>query len=136
MCPALLLRLRRAQEVAAENGYSNDVTFLAMTFDPERDTEDVLRTYADEQGIDLDAGNWHFLRPEQYKTGHEIVTEKFGLPLEKREAEEYENLDYMFPRFAYIFLVNERGLIERVYPNGATSETSQVVEDFETVVTE
>ncbi|WP_114579118.1 SCO family protein [Saliphagus sp. LR7] len=136
VCPALLLRLRRAQEVAAENGYSNDVTFLAMTFDPERDTEDVLLTYAAEQGIDLDAGNWHFLRPEQYKTGHEIVTEKFGLPLEKREAEEYENLDYMFPHFAYIFLVNERGLIERVYPNGATIETSQVVEDFETVVTE
>lgn len=135
VCPALLLRLRRAQEAAAERGYGDDAAFLAMTFDPERDTEDVLRTYAHEQGIDSDAGNWHFLRPEQYDDSKEIVTEQFGLPLEKRDADEYENLDYMFPHFSYIFLVNDRGLVERVYPDGATIETAQLVEDFETVVT-
>jgi len=50
MCPALILRLRRAQEAAAANGYGEDVQLLAMTFDPERDTEDALRTFADQQG--------------------------------------------------------------------------------------
>ncbi|KDE60402.1 electron transporter SenC [Halostagnicola sp. A56] len=134
VCPALLLRLRRAQEAAAERGYGDSIAFLAMTFDPERDTESVLETYADEQGIDDDAENWHFLRPERYDDGEEIVTEQFGLPLEKRDADEYENLDYMFPHFAYIFLVNERGLVERVYPDGATVPPSEVVDDLETVV--
>ncbi|WP_276256152.1 SCO family protein [Halomontanus rarus] len=135
VCPALLLRLRRAQEVAAAEGYSDDAAFLAMTFDPERDTEDVLRTYAGDHGVDLEAGNWHFLRPERYDDGKEILTEAFGLPLEKREAEDYENLEYIFPHFAYIFLANERGIVERVYPNGASVEVSRVVDDFETVVT-
>ncbi|SDD94989.1 SCO family protein, partial [Natrinema hispanicum] len=66
MCPALTLRLRRTQEVAAENGFSDDVALLEMTFDPERDTESKLRTFADEQGVDAEADNWHFLRPETY----------------------------------------------------------------------
>lgn len=134
VCPALLLRLRRAQEVAAEQGYGDEAAFLAMTFDPERDTADVLETYAGEQGVDHDAENWHFLRPERYDDGKEIVTEQFGLPLEKRDADEYENLDYMFPHLPYIFLVNERGLVERVYPDGATISPSEVVDDLETVV--
>ncbi len=104
-------------------------------FDPERDTEDVLRTYAGEQGVDLDAGNWHFLRPAQYDVGKEIVSERFGLPLEKRPAEDYENLEYMFPHYSYVFLVNAQGIVERVYPNGATRDASRVVDDFETVAT-
>ncbi|MFA9427953.1 SCO family protein [Natronorubrum sp. A-ect3] len=134
-CPALLLRLRRAQEVAAEEGYGNDVAFLAMTFDPERDTKDELRAYADQQGVDLNAGNWHFLRPNRYEEAKASITEQFGLPLEKQDVDEYDNLEYMFPHYNYIFLVNEQGLIERVYPDGATVDPSQVVDDFETVVT-
>ncbi|MFC4541352.1 SCO family protein [Halosolutus amylolyticus] len=135
VCPALLLRLRRAQEVAAEQGFGDGVAFLAMTFDPERDTPDVLRTYADQQGVDLEAGNWHFLRPETYEAAKDIVGDEFGLPLEKRPAEDYENLEYMFPHYAYIFLVNDRGLVERVYPDGATIDVARVVDDFETVAT-
>ncbi|WP_306060805.1 SCO family protein [Natronococcus wangiae] len=135
VCPALILRLRRAQEVAAQEGYGDGAAFLAMTFDPERDTEDALRTYAGQQGVDLEAGNWHFLRPERYEDAKSIVDDRYGLPIEKRDADEYENLEYMFPHFSYIFLINERGLVERVYPDGATIATSKVVEDFETVVT-
>ncbi|MXV60612.1 SCO family protein [Natronorubrum sp. JWXQ-INN-674] len=134
-CPALLLRLRRAQEVAAEEGYGDDAAFLGMTFDPERDTEDELRAYAEQQGVNLDAGNWHFLRPKEYEDAKASLTDQFGLPLEKRDADEYENLEYMFPHYNYIFLVNEQGRIERVYPDGATVDPSQVVDDFETVVT-
>ncbi|RKD88601.1 SCO family protein [Halopiger aswanensis] len=135
VCPALILRLRRAQEVAAEEGYSDSAAFLAMTFDPERDTADVLRTYADQQGVDLEAGNWHFLRPERYEDAKSIVADQYGLPLEKRDAEKYDDLEYMFPHFAYIFLVNERGLVERAYPDGATIATSKLVDDFEAVAT-
>lgn len=135
MCPALILRLRRAQEVAAEEGYADKSAFLALTFDPERDTPDVLETYAGRQGVDLDAGNWHFLRPETYEEAKQVVSDQYGLPLEKRDAEEYSGLEYAFPHYNYIFLVNKQGIVERVYPNGATVDISRVVEDFETVVT-
>ncbi|OTF01748.1 SCO family protein [Halorubrum sp. SD683] len=135
VCPALILRLRRAQEVAAEKGYGDDAAFLAMTFDPERDTADVLRTYADQQGVDLDAGNWHFLRPESYEAGKELLDEKFGLVIEKVPANSYENLEYQFPHYGLILLVNDRGIVERAYPNGASVDIETVERDFETVVT-
>lgn len=141
MCPALTLRLRRAQEVAADEGYGDEAAFLEMTFDPERDTEDAIRSFADQQGVDLDAENWHFLRPESYDEAKEIVDGTYGLPLKKCHrgddcyTDEYEELEYMFPHFTHIFLVNKQGIVERVYSNGASMEISRLIDDFETVVT-
>ena len=135
VCPALILRLRRAQEVATEEGYGDSAAFLALTFDPERDTADVLGEYADRQGVDLDAGNWHFLRPESYERGQELLDEQFGLVVEKTPADKYENLEYRFPHYGLILLVNERGIVERAYPNGPTVEIETLVDDFTRVVT-
>jgi len=135
VCPALVLRLRRAQEVAAEEGYGDSAAFLALTFDPERDTADVLREYADRQGVDLDAGNWHFLRPESYERGQELLNEQFGLAIEKTSAEEYENLEYRFPHYGLILLANRRGIVERAYPNGPNTDIERLVEDFRRVAT-
>ncbi|MDL0140513.1 SCO family protein [Halobacterium salinarum] len=135
VCPALILRLRRAQEVAAEGGYGDAAAFLAHTFDPERDTADVLREYARQQGVNLDAGNWHFLRPESYEAGQELLEEQFGLVIEKQPAEDLENLEYQFPHYGLILLVNERGIVERAYPNGASVDVETVENDFEQVVT-
>ncbi|SET96592.1 SCO family protein [Natrinema hispanicum] len=136
MCPALTLRLRRTQEVAAENGFSDDVALLEMTFDPERDTESKLRTFADEQGVDAEADNWHFLRPETYDRAKTIMTEDIGLPFKKTDAPEYDHLEYMFPHYNLILLANKRGIVERAYPNGASIDPSKVIDDVETVVTE
>ena len=88
VCPALILRLRRAQTAAAEEGYGDEAAFLALTFDPERDTADVLHEYADNQGVDLDANNWHFLRPESYERGRELLDDRFGLAIEKAPTNE------------------------------------------------
>ena len=135
VCPALVLRLRRAQEVAAEEGYGDEAAFLALTFDPERDTADVLREYAGQQGVDLDAGNWHFLRPESYERGQELLDEHFGLVIEKADADDYENLEYQFPHYGLILLANEQGIVERAYPRGPQTDVERLVTDFERVVT-
>ncbi len=135
VCPALVLRLRRAQEVAAEGGYGDEAAFLPITFDPEQDTAGVLEDYADQQGVDLDAGNWHFLRPESYESGQTLIEEEFGLAIEKRPAENYENLEYQFPHYGLVLLVNRDGIVERAYPNGATVDLETVTSDFERVVT-
>lgn len=134
VCPALILRLRRAQEVAAEEGYGDESAFLALTFDPERDTADVLGEYADQQGVDLDAGNWHFLRPESYERGQELLDENFGLVIQKASADQYENLEYQFPHYGLILLANKQGIVERAYPRGPQTDVERLVSDFERVV--
>jgi len=135
VCPALILRLRRAQEVAGEEGFGDEIAFLPTTFDPERDTPDVLREYADQQGVDLDAGNWHFLRPESYERAQEIHDEHFGLKIEKIEDSEYERLEYTFPHYGLILLANKRGIVERAYPRGSQTDIEQLVDDVQRVVT-
>jgi len=135
VCPALILRLRRAQEVAAEEGFGDEAAFLPITFDPERDTEEVLREYADQQGVDLDAGNWHFLRPETYERAQEIHDEKFGLVIEKQPADDIENLEYRFPHYGLIILANKQGIVERAYPRGPQTDIERLVDDFRRVVT-
>jgi protein SCO1/2 len=135
VCPALILRLRRAQAFAAEEGYGDEAAFLPLTFDPERDTADVLREYAGQQGVDLDAGNWHFLRPESYERGQELLDEHFGLVIEKADADQYENLEYQFPHYGLILLANKQGIVERAYPRGPQTDIERLVEDFEKVVT-
>jgi len=135
VCPALIFRLRRAQVVAAEEGFGDEVAFLPLTFDPEADTADVLREYADRQSVDLDAGNWHFLRPETYEEGQALLDEHFGLVIEKRPADDFENLEYQFPHFGLILLANENGVVERAYPRGPVTDTERIVSDLERVVT-
>ncbi|WP_123621713.1 SCO family protein [Halorubrum sp. CSM-61] len=135
VCPALILRLRRAQEYATEQGFGDEAAFLPLTFDPERDTAEVLREYAGQQGVNLDAGNWHFLRPESYEAGQELHDEHFGLEIEKTDGEQYENLEYAFPHYGLILLVNKGGIVERAYPRGSRTDIEQLVNDFERVVT-
>ncbi|WP_323171433.1 SCO family protein [Natrialba sp. PRR66] len=139
-CPALLLRLRRAQADAKENGYTDDLSLLAMTFDPERDTADTLESYAHEQGVDLEAGNWHFLRPESYESGKELLHDQIGMRIEKvpEEETEHENHDgYSFTHLNLILLVNQDGIVERSYPQALNPElggsVEQIVDDTSTV---
>ncbi|CDK38769.1 SCO family protein [Halorubrum sp. AJ67] len=136
VCPALILRLRRAQEAATEGGYSDEAVFLAQTFDPERDTAETLREYAGQQGVNLDANNWHFLRPESYERGQELLDEHFGLKIEKASADQYENLEYQFPHYGLILLANKQGIVERAYPRGPQTDIERLVNDVEQVTTE
>src|SRR6056297_1929402 len=52
VCPGLTATLRRVQADAIERGYADDIAFQAITFDPEYDTEPVLREYGRTMGVD------------------------------------------------------------------------------------
>jgi len=88
-----------------------------------------------QQGVDLDAGNWHFLRPETYERAQEIHDEHFGLKIEKTPADDIENLEYRFPHYGLIILANKRGIIERAYPRGPKTDIERLVDDLKRVAT-
>lgn len=83
VCRGLTASLRHVQDEAAELGYGDEIAFQALTFDPEYDTGDVLRSYGEDLGVDYDAGNWYFLRPETPADAREIVAERFGVAFER-----------------------------------------------------
>lgn len=110
-CGPLISNLARVQYRMDELGYSDDVTFLAVTFDPERDTAAELQGNAEQRGVDLELGNWHYLRPEDESEAESIVADDFGVVFEKVG----EGGAYDFNHAAVSVLANPAGYVERTY---------------------
>ena len=197
-CPALLQRLVSASHTAVDEGYEDDVAFVPITFDPERDTPEVLEAYTDAFGIDPTNPGWHFLRPETATEAEALVNDDFGLPIERVDPEEVDHdhgdgddhdddggddhddddgddhhdddgddhhdddgddhhddgeddhhndgeddpieppdpdeIEYTFTHFNLILLVNDRGIVERSYPQATTVSQREIEEDMLTVL--
>ena len=190
-CPALLQRLVSASHTAVDEGYEDDVAFVPITFDPERDTPEVLEAYTDAFGIDPTHPGWHFLRPETETEAAQLVNDDFGLPIERVDPEEADHdhgddsdhddddehdhhgdddehdhhdhgdeddqsedagngeddgdddpieppdpdeIEYTFTHFNLILLVNERGIVERSYPQATTVSQREIEADMLTVL--
>lgn len=131
-CPSECLLLVRAladvQATLLSDGVE-DVTFLAITFDPERDTPEKLAEYAERMEVDLEAGNWHYLRPEDADAAAEVVTDDLGIVYERDggTANAYE-----FIHQTVSFLVNPDRYVERVYHADAP-DVARVSDDAKTV---
>jgi protein SCO1 len=81
-CGALTSLLQLVQEDAAEEGYEDDIALLAMTFDPDTDDPEALREYGEQYDVDIEADNWHFLRPETTDEALDLLNEEIGVPAE------------------------------------------------------
>ena len=136
-CPALTSNLLQIQAAAAEHGYSDDIALLEYTFDPEYDTEELFYEYAESMGINLDVGNWYFLRPETEARAKEVVTETFGVWYDRLTDEQREEMDMhddmAFQHENLILLVNKRGYVERAY-EGSPPNPGTVVDDVNTLI--
>ena len=130
VCPILIGTLRNVQAGFAGSDQQDMVRFLPITFDPVRDDGRRLEEYADEMNIDLDAGNWAFLRPETAERAETVVTDRFGVVFDRTEA---TGEGYMFAHTALTLLVNADGIVERAYRTGSPDEM-QITADMEALV--
>ena len=120
-------QLAGVQSALAERGLGDAVRFLVITFDPERDTAEVLRDYGERMGVDLDAGNWEFLRPEGPDEAKQVVTDRLGIAFQREGGE------FIHP--SVTFLVNPDSYTERAY-QGERPAVDRVTSDVETVAGE
>ncbi|AFZ73557.1 SCO family protein [Natronobacterium gregoryi] len=136
-CPAecipLIDSLSTVQANTLEQGIDDQARFLAITFDPERDTADELSHHAGLLDVDLEAGNWHYLRPEDHERAKSVVEDDLGIPFEREELGD----EYDFLHITVTFLVNPNGYVERSYrgenpdPTEMTNDLEQVLDDWE-----
>jgi len=130
ICPVLIQTMRSVQTHAIENDYADEVTFLPTTFDPERDDAERLRTYGEEMNVEMDRGDWHFLRPESTSRAKSVVDGEFGVTFSRTHP---ENMDmYMFRHAALTFLVNADGYVERAYRT-KQPKAETIIDDLATV---
>lgn len=134
VCPALVGNLAQVQAHAVSEGFSDEIVFLPITFDPVYDTPEVLREYSEYVGADPTADNWQFLRPESQDRAREVVDETFGVGYEKTDAytpdEESDEMEYVHT--SVTVLANRDGFVERGYNPGSPSP-AQVIDDLDAV---
>jgi protein SCO1/2 len=84
--------------------------------------------------VDMDAGNWRFLRPKSPARADAVVDEKLGITFDRIGAGESERLPgYDFRHLSLTFLRNPAGTVERAYRTDRPDH-QRVLSDVETVV--
>jgi len=117
VCPVEVGDLRAIQAKALKSGY--DTRFVAGVFDPRQDTKQRLETFAREKYVDLQAGDWYFLRPSTPSSAKRIVTGTYGVNYQPSQVK--DGIQF-YDHGAYVFLVNDAGYVERVYHNSLESK--------------
>ena len=131
-CGILLRQLVGVQRRIAEAALTDETVFLPITFDPERDDEAALHDNAASLGVNLESGNWHYLRPETPERAKTVVQDRLGIGFE-RTTESARLQGYDFTHIVVTLLVNPDGVVERAY-RGERIDRNRVVEDIGTVV--
>jgi protein SCO1/2 len=129
VCPVLISTLRTVHTHARNNGYSDEVSFFPVTFDPSRDTADRLRTYAEEMNVAVTDQNWEFLRPRSDERATTVVEDTFGVGFERTNPDDMDM--YMFAHTALTLLAND-GVVERAYQTDSPA-APQLIDDLRSV---
>lgn len=115
VCPRLTSTLQNVKAESKNDGFADEMSFVEVTFDPERDTSDTLQEHVEAYNVEPEADDWYVLRPESPERAEEVVQETFGVTFVKTHP---DNMDmYMFDHTGLILLANEHGIVERAYLN-------------------
>jgi protein SCO1/2 len=123
-------------------GLSEDVALVSITFDPQRDTPERLREYAER--MNADQANWLWLTGDKISIKR-LVGSDFGVyfeqvPIDRANAvaaglsEEEIASGYDFIHAVMFVLVDEKGMIRAEYRE--LMDVEQMVRDIRLVVNE
>ncbi|GBD08845.1 SCO1 protein [Candidatus Thermoflexus japonica] len=142
VCPLITARMREIQQQVATEGLSDQVFFVTITFDPERDTPEVLRRYARARRVDFT--NWAFLTGDPSTIRHltevlGIYTERVyvinGTPAAATPETSGSELTYFINHTDRIFLVDRQGRVRALLP-GSRTELKDAMEKIRRLVRE
>jgi protein SCO1/2 len=115
-CPIMTQKMAKLQKAVPDQ----DVKFVSFTVDPERDTPEVLKTYAKNAGAD--AARWHFLTgsPEQ------LAAVAAGLKSAAVKATDGSDQYIHSDRF---MLIDGEGQVRGTYRNSEPEAMEQLAKD-------
>lgn len=126
VCPPTTLNMSKIQkELKAQGLFGKDVQLMTVTFDPERDTPEVMQKYANSFGADQTG--WHFLRGEEAKVTE--VAKNFGIGVLKQP-------DGTFIHTMKIFLVDKEKKMRAIYGMAAEMDMDKIVDDMKRLAAE
>lgn len=129
ICPMTTHNMYLIEKKLKEDGINN-INFVALSFDPDRDTPEVLKKFAEIR--DLDFNSWTLLTGEK-STVNEIM-KRFDVKAIKTD----ENIDedgmteYSMMHTDRISLIDEKGILRKNY-KGSTINIEEIVKDIKSL---
>lgn len=119
-CPILTLRMRDLQDRFKDE----DMRLVTLTVDPDRDTQDALKTYAEINGADLD--RWYFLTGDAREI-YGLIQRSFQMPV-KMPDETTGN--YQVEHSRNLMLVDAKGVVQAKYDGTSEEQMATLVRDL------
>jgi protein SCO1/2 len=126
ICPMTTHNMVLTEERLIEDGI-DDVLFVALSFDPERDSPEVLRKFAEIRDIKFD--NWIFLTGD--KKAIKDLLRRFdvrAIPTDSTFFEDGTN-SYSIMHTDRISLINNKGILKKNY-KGSTINIEELITDI------
>lgn len=124
VCPTTTPHMATLQEEL--KGADLDIQIVSFTVDPEHDTPEVLKKYAETNQADLN--NWTFLTGYNFEDIKKLSEESFQSSLESGGPESME-----YSHTTNFFLVNREGKIIKRYDGMMMDEVDKLIDDVKTV---
>ena len=124
-CPTICPRMSKEMATLQSEFDSSNVNFVSFTVDPERDTPEVLASYAER--YEADNERWHFLTGEKGEI-YQLANKGFKLAAAYHEG--------VFPHSRKFVLVSPDGGIYDYYDSHSKAALIQLRKDVKTLLKE
>lgn len=118
-CPAITRSLRELQDRLK----NEEVQFVTFTVDPDRDTPEVLKAYAEANGADL--SRWYFLWGDATAI-YGLIHRSFQMPAQMPDAVG----NYQVIHSNNLMLVDERGVVQGKYLGTKDEDVARLARDI------
>ena len=125
VCLPMTTNMSQLQDLLDEEGI-DDVQLVSFTVDPENDTPEVLKKYA--ESYDADLSNWSFLTGYDFDTIKELSVGSFRSELQENPGTDQVTHGVRF------FLVNPNGEVIKNYFGVDMKEVETIVDDLKKVL--
>ncbi|RWZ60778.1 SCO family protein [Halobacillus fulvus] len=124
VCSPMTGNMSRLQQALKEENMG-DVPLRSFTVDPQNDTEDELKAFADPYNPDYE--QWSFLTGYSFNEIKELSIKSFQSPLKKLEDSE------QFAHGTSFYLVTPKGEVIKSYSGLKADSTEQILQDLKTL---
>ncbi|TVY01990.1 SCO family protein [Cohnella terricola] len=127
ICPLTTYKMSKLQEQFKEKGLFGDrVRFVSITFDPEQDTPEVLRKYA--QRMNIDFSGWDLWRGEEKQTIE--IASKYGVTVQNMGDGQFVHT------VTSLNLIDADQRIRKVYKMGDEMDNEEIIADIASLLSE
>ena len=125
ICPTMTTQLRRVADGTKD---FDGVMIMSHTIDPDNDTEEVLKAYANK--YEADTERWHFVRGSMEYT-HDFARSSYLLGVEQDN-----NAQGGFLHSEYLILVDRKGHLRGIYKGTNTKEVTSLIDEIKVLLKE